>query len=426
MAITDLAFTDTRPASRVSVVADAPAVLDRVGRALVLGVVLVLLNRTGLERVVPGASTLLRLIEFGLIIAVSGLGIARRPTGQVQCGVLLFVLANISAYLYGAAYLDGGPPAFAIATSVGYLPLFAASGLALPDRWLTAVVGWASVPGLLLGARQAVFGLSPVELEAVTGARATYLVDGHIRLPGAFGTGQEFSVWLAVLVIMSLGQMLTRPERRARLGFGVLGSVAAVLLVLALQRTGIIIAAVGGAGTIFFTYRKAAIGLKVKVLGLGSATLFTVLMGALLSSPERASTGLERLIKGSETSTLGGRATSLWSDAFDRVTAWPLFGGGPGSATAASFVYRDSLLVRPLVTDNLALHVATQTGIIGVAAFAFLLVSVGREAGPRPWIRGLLFGLAAGGIAASLLGLIGVMGLIALLMTSRYQPEPAS
>ena len=127
------------------------SVLDRVGQILVIGVVAVLLNRTGIERFVPAASTLLRLVEFALVIAVSSLGIVD-PPGRVQCGVVLFVVANVSAYLYGAAYLDGGPPAFAIATSVGYLPLFAANGLALPERWLATVVGWASVPGLLLGA----------------------------------------------------------------------------------------------------------------------------------------------------------------------------------------------------------------------------------------------------------------------------------
>ena len=174
--------------------------------------------------------------------------------------------------------------------------------------------------------------------------------------------------------------MLTRSERRARLGFGLLGSAAAAMLpsshcsgqVSSLPRS-------AGASTIFFTYRRAAIGLKVKVLGLGSATLFTILMGALLSSPERASTGIERLLKGSETSTISGRATSLWSDALERGDPpGRLFGGGPGSATAASFVYRDTLTVEPLVTDNLLLHLATQTGLVGVAASRLLVVAVSR------------------------------------------------
>lgn len=401
---------------------------------IVVGVlVFFLANRAAMERELPHLASLLRLFEFGLVGAVSGLGFLRARPGRVESATLVLMASAVGSYLLGNAYVDGGPPVMAIATFLGYLPLVFVRGLLISPRFILRAMTVSAVPGVLLGFRQSLIGFTDTETSALLAANATYIVDGSYRLMGSFGTGQEFSVWLSIIIVLLFSDTLVSAEARqstdstlaAFLARPVLVG-AAVLELIALQRTGILIAVVGCLWAVI----KTGSGLSIAALARRIAALITgsalALCLGFLFAPGRASTAVLRLARGSETSSIAGRAASSWTIAAGRISEWPALGGGPASATAASFVYQDHLSVGPLVTDNMTLHISTQTGLLGLFAFLLYSAAIWTTASKHKTMQvhahSLMVGLAVGGVAASVLGLVTVVGFAALFLGCASRP----
>lgn len=264
--------------------------------------------------------------------------------------------------------------------------------------WMTLSIGWAEDPEVARGEllRYALsLALLPIVYSAVQrrehvtavlgvyvgGAvlAALYAIaerdpEGGIgRAAGLAGTANELASLVVTALIICGGLLLglrRAPVVRALLVFAAAVFVAA--LVLSLSRGGLVaLGAAMVAAVVVGGRRRVGTAAIVAVVGLSVVGYFAV--GVSEEARERVTT------LGSGT----GR-TDIWTVGWRMVEAEPLRGVGVGNFQTSSIHYllepgaiiRDDFIVdRPQVAHNAYLHLLAETGVVGLALFAGLLLA---------------------------------------------------
>jgi O-antigen ligase len=208
------------------------------------------------------------------------------------------------------------------------------------------------------------------------------------RSGGLTGDPNYYALGLAMVAAYAFQARGSRP-RAASVAFALCG----LGILASLSRTGLLALVVGlGAPLVFRPQHdgRARGKLVALLLLLGSAPLFL------------PSAFLLRLREVASSSGTVGERLSLWGQAWEAFRSSPVFGLGPDRARTVIAAVRGQVSV-PLSAHNTWLDLSVDLGILGVAAWAFLLFLAFRSARrlvrAQPW-RAELWDGAFGALSA--------------------------
>ena len=209
------------------------------------------------------------------------------------------------------------------------------------------------------------------------------------RPVGVFSQPNELGGFSAAVLIAALALGLSARTRRARIGWTLVGTTAAISMAVSLSRGSLIGAALGVVGVVVLlpAHRRRI------VLALAALTLAFLAVTASGTGPQQVQVVGERI------RTLGGGKESpyddrpaIWSEAFRQFSEQPLTGLGPGSFPVTSARSRPPgifpeavrrrtqdapLLVGADHAHNVLLTFAAEQGGIAVALVVAFTVGLG-------------------------------------------------
>lgn len=386
----------------------------------------VLFTRAGLERELPFSEAALQTLEFSLVLGLTTVGLLRVILRSAP--VVTFAIFVGIGIVSGA--LSAAPSEFAtigLQFYVGYLMLFVVGWRCGDAKWMARTLVIASGPSIALGLRQAFSGHTASEIAAQTSADASFLVGEELRLIGGFGTGQEFGLAVALVVALAAALSIDETKASRRIAWGAVATGASFVEILALQRVGLLFIA---GSLISIAVARPEARRQMLLWSAAGALVVAALVGTVgLLASDRTATGvarLESLFSFQEDASYQARLTEVWPAAIDRVVDAPVVGLGPGTAGSPSFEEDAGFPGEPLITDNILLGVAAQTGVLGLLSFVIFVAALWRSALDRTYGRAVLSGLAAAGTVGAILGLIGVVGLCTLAIGASLSIENAS
>ena len=230
-------------------------------------------------------------------------------------------------------------------------------------------------------------------------ALATHTFDKVTPQVVIYNSANATSLFLEPPAAFALAIALHGDDRRERVVAGAVYAVAALAIVLSYSRLGwITLLALTVCVAAFSRWRTWVLA--------GTAA---VAVGALALSPTARDRVFVEFDPNSRENTVQLRF-QLWRSALNMLVHRPVFGGGLSGFKQAIEPYRDPAYHEDLIyPHNLALNFWSETGILGLGAFAWLLVQVFRV-GRRclaagPWPRALGIGLLAMLLAVAVHGL---------------------
>ncbi len=336
------------------------------------------------------------------------------PTTLLEVVLVLAIAAGLYAFWPELAWRNPFTwPALLLLVAATLDTVFAPDRRAAAGLWKAYFVEPA-VAGLVMVAvarerDRARLLLGGIAVASVAAASLNAFVDGTALLTGTFDTktpqvaiynsANATSLFLEPPACFALAIALHGDDRRERVLAAAVYLLAALAIVLSYSRLGWITLGV-------LTLVVAAFSRwRIWVLA-GTAAVAAAALGLSHRVRERV---LVEFDPSSPNNTVGLRLT-LWRSALNMLAHRPVFGGGLSGFKTAIQPYRDPGYHEDLIyPHNLALNFWSETGILGLAAFAWLLVQVFRvsrrclRGGPRP--RTLGIGLLAMLIAVLLHGL---------------------
>jgi len=236
-----------------------------------------------------------------------------------------------------------------------------AFGLVLINAVSTPRRALAIAGGLALGG--AVAGLANAAVVVAALVHRTYDV---VNTPPVviYNTANAVALYLVPLMAFAGAVVLHRQDRRERLVAGVFLVVGGICVVLSFSRGG------------YLALAAVAVGLAMShprrwLLLVGGV----VVAGALLVIPPIAHRVATEVNLNDPHNTLVGR-THLWSAALQMLRAHPIFGAGlSGFATAVAPYWNANHPDRFTYPHNILLNFWTETGLLGLAAFAWIVIA---------------------------------------------------
>ena len=332
--------------------------------------------------VLPRPLTAVLLILCGAIAVLWVVGLMRGPRRREPT---VLALAAFPAAALLAALLGFDPPAGALFVAIlagGVLWHAAILNFARDEAALRFIFGAFLLSGALavLAALVMVVTKTPVALYTI----------GHGRATGTFVLPGELAGYLIVYVPVAFALARTQPRLRALALAGF--ALGATAFALTFSRAGYI--GMAAAVAAYVLMRRAERGLRYAV---GIMGLAVVVVGLAFNAHHDPSENFTRL--------------SIWHAALAMARDFPFSGTGPFEFPRLYQVLRDPG-GEPLGfhAHNVALTIAAETGLIGIAALAFGWWRFAREFRAR--LRGDgPFAAVAAAIAAGLIG-TWVQGLI--------------
>lgn len=271
---------------------------------------------------------------------------------------------------------------------------------------------WMFMPSLVMGLKQAIFGLSSYEIQSLASREATYIVGSSHRLLGGTLTGQDFSYQLGLMLVVAIA--LTRSKAvRAPTGM-ILIAVIGALELLALQRSALVGAVVAGLATTWLSLRAGKWRMVLVGVSISSLVALTLVPLGRFDN-DRAQVTADRLsfvIRPSDDRNLVERTSQIWPSMIRKISQHPLLGWGAGSAGVLTRRNPTDFPSGRTIADNLYLHIAMQYGIIGLGLFLAFVISaladLWRHDEPIAWAGvGMLTMLLTAGLAGSFISLTG-------------------
>ncbi len=296
----------------------------------------------------------------------------------------------------------------AVRVGIGVLTFILALNL-IPNRrhWR-----WAVAIFLIAGVAEAAFGILARALYPTVnlGIQVSWSYPEPIPY-GTFEEGNLFGSHTAswALVVLTLALTLGRGVLRTAKGRWLLAGLTILLLALLLSLSrGAWLMFAAGSALIWMLYRRSAWHQANRFLLLLVAAPFTALfvlsLAPLLPASVPFAERLQSFLRLSSDPTFSARLSD-WSMAWSDWLQQPLTGWGPGSFADIHGLIR----ARPAWISNLTLRLLQETGVFGLMAFLFYLVTLlapawkaSRDAA-KPLDRAALLGLGL-----SYLVLIGV------------------
>jgi O-antigen ligase len=252
---------------------------------------------------------------------------------------------------------------------------------------------------LLAGIGSAVLVSALLNIAADGGALLTHTFNPVTPQVAIYNSANATSLFLEPPAAFALAIALHGDDRRERVVAAVLYLLAALAIVLSYSRLGwITLLAITVCVAAFSRWRSWVLA--------GAALISALALGLSRSVRERV---LVEFDPNSRDNTVHLRYL-LWRSALNMLLHHPLLGGGLSGFKTAIQPYRDPAYHEDLIyPHNLALNFWSETGILGLAAFAWLLVQmlrVGRRClAAGPWPRALGIGLLAMLLAVAVHGL---------------------
>jgi len=236
-----------------------------------------------------------------------------------------------------------------------------AFGLVLINAVSTPRRALAIAGGLALGG--AVAGLANSAVVVAALVHHTYDV---VNTPPVviYNTANAVALYLVPLMAFAGAVVLHRQDRRERLVAGAFLVVGGICVLLSFSRGG------------YLALAAVAVGLAMShprrwLLLAGGV----VVAGALLVIPPIAHRVATEVNLNDPHNTLVGR-THLWSAALQMLRAHPIFGAGlSGFATAVAPYWNANHPDRFTYPHNIVLNFWTETGLLGLAAFAWIVIA---------------------------------------------------
>ena len=353
-------------------------------------------------RPLGAAGTPAQIIGVGLLVwwFASQLitGAQLTPTNPVKWALLLFAAALLTSYVGGMSRPIGSTlevnssdrAVLSLAAWCGVVLVFA-DGIATRERIerLVQYVACAATIIAALGYLQFFFGVDLAHYVRIPGLSPNTAVgtlfdrSGYRRVSGTTSHPIEFGVVLAAVLPLALHSARFAPgPRQRRLWWSAVGIIA-LALPMSVARSGMIGAAIVVV-VMFFTW-PPALRARLAVAGITAVAMMSVLVPGLLGTIKSLFLNV-----GSDPSTQG--RTADYGPAWGYIRESPLFGRGLG--TFLPELYR--------TLDNQLLGLTIETGFVGLASFAVLvLTSVAvalrvRAASTSPSTRDLAMSLVAG------------------------------
>ncbi|MHB8612755.1 MAG: O-antigen ligase family protein [Candidatus Dormibacteraceae bacterium] len=178
-----------------------------------------------------------------------------------------------------------------------------------------------------------------------------------------YNTANATALYLVPVIALAGAIAMHAGERRLRLASGAFAVVASGCVVLSFSRGGYLALAAVAVG-LALTHRR-----RWLLLGGGVG-----IAGALMLIPALRNRVLTDLDPANGHNTLVGRF-HLWSVALQMLQDHPIFGAGlSGFATVIGPYWNPTNIDRFTYPHNIVLNAWTETGLLGVAAFAWILV----------------------------------------------------
>jgi len=249
----------------------------------------------------------------------------------------------------------------------------------------------------------------------LNGARVLWAIGHHtfnvVTPPVAiYNSANAVPLYLEPLAAFALAIAFFSDDRRERIVAVVFSVLAAVAIFLSYSRAGwATLAALVLFVALFSRWRSQAL-------------LGTVAVGGLLFA---ASSSVRRRVlvefdPYSAQNTIGLRL-SLWKSSLNMLVHKPLFGGGLSGFKASILPYKDPGYHEDLIyPHNVLLNFWSETGLLGLAAFVWLMIQTVRTA-----LRGLALGPWPRAMAIGLLGLAVAFGLHGLVDLPYFKNDQA-
>lgn len=341
-----------------------------------------------LARSSPGTQSLTQICTLLLIgVGILNLPHVRVPPGILVAAAVFVAVSTVSSSIVLGTSLDYGLRSWIALNSPIFIACAVAGvlrpGAAYPSesqqrriRWLRLTVLGAVVANVLVGGRQALFGLTGAEAASAADAGSTYEVDGVIRLMGTFTTNQDFGVFAACAAPAVLVYAL-KSSGKQRLWLGLLTALFYFVVLLSLTRTALIASVVVGVAAFLrwgggSVARRVVITVMVVIGGVCAVGLLSLVAIPRVQASLARATTLFALEGDGSFLSRGGRTLPRALAILEQNP----FGVGSGSAGPVSGQFPSLAPYGQVTTDNGYLMIGIQLGFIGALAFIAMLLLI--------------------------------------------------
>ncbi|RUQ86619.1 O-antigen ligase family protein [Labedella gwakjiensis] len=338
--------------------------LNSVGTALLILAGCASFKRPGLDRrvIIPGA--------LFLVLAV------------VMAGVSLAATMNVEFSLRGLVGLVAAPlTVVAVTASLSHTP---DHEVPRARKFILGAIASVVLVNIVVGLRQAIFGLSAEEIRSATEGLSTYSVGDQIRLMGTFQSNQDMGLFLACMAPALLVAGL-RASGRAKAGFFVVATLLYVVNFLSLTRTSLIAGVTVGLLALAIWSRGEFVLRVLRnllVVLAGTAIFVSVLIALGVPRVQAAVDRALTLTNLDADGSFNSRRDATLPIAWNAFTSHPL-GAGAGAAGPVSQQFAEVAPLGYLNADNGYLMIGLQMGFLGLAILIWMLLAVVVSLGRR-------------------------------------------
>jgi putative inorganic carbon (HCO3(-)) transporter len=322
---------------------------------------------------------LILALSSGLLVRLISGRMSFRWVMKVCVLFLPFCLSMCTSALVAASFPDAVKEVLRWLSFFAVLAAAAASIASVTDArrlsvWLVA----ASVPASVYGIFQSVLGLPSAAFELEPHSRIDSLfcltTGWHVRAHSFFNQANSFACYLVIVLPLALFLAVRSRTRLKKLAAASAVALNLVALMLTFSRASWPLALLAiivfflmagsraGAANPHRRLRLAAPSLLVLLLALVGALFFR---GADVAALVSGHSGVQRL--------------NLYRAGLSMIAQKPFLGYGPGNYVQAATnvkMNQDEERIKRAHLHNLYLQVALETGIVGLCAFLFFVVSV--------------------------------------------------
>ncbi|WP_185996565.1 hypothetical protein [Nocardioides campestrisoli] len=342
--------------------------------------------------------------------------------------VLLFAIGSLHPNVLGTSL-----SVYSLRSMI--LPL--ALGLAMSRMEISAAAAKRTIGGILLiatfglmvGMRQAIWGLTPGETSMLIANGSTYLAHGESRVPGLFTSGQEFSLFAGFIATWTTTRILVQGARGEKFTY-IAWAASLAALSLSLQRAPLFACAAAISILLLTKYLRgkahSRIAVRVTALIAFSTGAFSLLSA---TQPDRTAAVLKSIgsvTQLSEDDSFQTRSIETVPVALRLILHRPEgYGTGSSGPNASADPTASPLyphILGGIVADNGYLMFALQIGILGALLcllfFCFTIRRGGfaRSSGPTELVTALVTFLGLVMLLGGYWGLVGAMSTFWILL----------
>ncbi|PSL38918.1 O-antigen ligase-like membrane protein [Labedella gwakjiensis] len=299
-----------------------------------------------------------------------------------MAGVSLAATMNVEFSLRGLVGLVAAPlTVVAVTASLSHTP---DHEVPRARKFILGAIASVVLVNIVVGLRQAIFGLSAEEIRSATEGLSTYSVGDQIRLMGTFQSNQDMGLFLACMAPALLVAGL-RASGRAKAGFFVVATLLYVVNFLSLTRTSLIAGVTVGLLALAIWSRGEFVLRVLRnllVVLAGTAIFVSVLIALGVPRVQAAVDRALTLTNLDADGSFNSRRDATLPIAWNAFTSHPL-GAGAGAAGPVSQQFAEVAPLGYLNADNGYLMIGLQMGFLGLAILIWMLLAVVVSLGRR-------------------------------------------